>query len=128
MARLSPLACLLFLASSALPALASPRPAFIVHTTQGPLPPAALDKLAADWSIELAGKPPRRLLGKQWVSLRQQGVALPPFPSASCAVLTSGERLVLQPGAPFRLEGSRLFLGLDKGPEISFPLPFLSLL
>src|SRR5262245_54118553 len=60
-------------------------PRFIVHTIDGPLTSAPLERLGEDWSIGLGGAVPRSLAGNEWVSLRRDGLLLPPFPTRNTA-------------------------------------------
>jgi hypothetical protein len=108
------------------PAQAQLLPDFIVYSTDGPLPAAPLEQLDEDWSIHLGGTAARVLSGKMWVSLRRDGAALPPFATENSALLTTGDRLRLEPGAPFRVDEERLYLRTDNESEISVPLAFVS--
>jgi hypothetical protein len=121
------LAALLVLAAAlTLRAEEPPRPSFVANTTDGALPPAPLDALADDWSVQLGGKVARALSGKEWIALRQQGVSLPAFPKRNFALLTSGDRFLLEAGAAFRLEEERVILRAAPAAEISVPLAYLS--
>jgi hypothetical protein len=97
-----------------------------VHTLDGPLSPASLTKLTADWSIELGGKSPRPLAGTNWFALRRAGTHLPPYPVQNSVLLTTGDRIPLEPSAPLRLEEERLTVRSRQGPELTLPLAYLS--
>jgi hypothetical protein len=118
----------LALSATYAPAQAPRLPDFIVHSTVGPLPAASVEELEEDWSIHLGGTTPRVLSGNMWVSLRRNGVALPSFATENSALLTSGDRIRLEPGAPFRMDEERLFVRTENGAEISVPLAFVSCL
>jgi hypothetical protein len=99
---------------------------FHVHTLDGPLPPAPLTKLTADWSIALGSKSPRHLAGTDWLALRRAGARLSPYPIQNSVLLTTGDRIPLEPGAPLRLEEERLTVRSRQGPELTLPLAYLS--
>jgi len=103
-------------------------PQFVVHSVDGQLPPAPLELIGEDWAIVLGGKNPRTLSAKEWLSMRREGAHLLPFPSKNSALLTTGDRILLEPGAAFRLEEESLYLVPEKGTEINVPIAFLSYL
>jgi hypothetical protein len=103
-------------------------PRFVLSTLSGPLSPASLVKLDENWTIELDGAKPRVLSAKEWVSLRQDGASLPAYPVKNCVLLTSGERLVFDPGVAVRVDEETLFLRSEFGSEIKVPLAYLSYL
>ncbi len=103
-------------------------PTFVLNTLSGSRAPALLAKLQEDWSIELGGKTKQAFSGKQWLSLRQEGIFLPPYPVNNTLLLTSGDRFLLEPGAPVRLDDEQLFVRSEYGAEIKVPLAYLSYL
>ncbi len=103
-------------------------PTFVLSTLSGPLTPTSVAKLQEDWSIELGGKTKQAFSGKQWLSLRQESVSLPPYPIKNYLLLTSGDRILLEPGAPVRLDDEQLFFRSQYGAEIKVPLAYLSYL
>ena len=121
---------LIFLLNAPAPAQAPPQ--FVLHTIDGPLPAAPLSTLADDWSVTLGAKASRIFSAKEWYSLARPSVALPPYPVKNHVLLTSGDRIALEPGVPFRLAEDRIFFRphaeLTGGKETSAPAAFLSYL
>src|SRR5262245_33627405 len=101
--------------------VAQPPPSFVVHTPERALAPAALTKLADDWSVEIGGG---WISEGDWYSLRRAGTPLPLHPRKTFALLTSGDRIPLEPGAPLRIEDERLFLQPAKAKAIAVPVAF----
>jgi NPCBM/NEW2 domain len=115
-----------FLVSTHTDAQEPASPTFVLNTLSGPQAPAPLAKMQEDWSIELSGKTKQAFSSKQWLSLRQEGVSVPPFPVKNCLLLTSGDRILLDPGAPVRLDDEQLYFRSQYGTEVSVPLAYLS--
>jgi hypothetical protein len=124
--RVASVALLIFMGIPCALAQAPAPPAFAVHTIDGVLPPTPIEKLGADWSIELGGKPTRTLAVTDWMALRRAGASLPPYPIKNSVVLTTGDRIPLEPGAPLRLDEERLVLRPRQGQELGVPLAYLS--
>jgi hypothetical protein len=103
-------------------------PLFVVDAVDGPLPPATLEDLGADWSMQLGGKMPRLLRGSDWIALRREEISLPAFATTNSVLLTTGDRLLLQPGSPVRLDEDRLLLRTNQNVEVTIPLAYLSYL
>jgi hypothetical protein len=72
-------------------ALAQPAPRFLVHTTDGPLAARPL----APW-------------GDDVVSVRREGVVIPPPPIAPMVRLTTGEQILFDPQMPITLDEENL--------------------
>jgi hypothetical protein len=107
---------------------------FVCHTVDGPLPAAPLGKIGEDWSVRLAGKTPRLVPGGDLVSLRRQAALLPDWPRQNFLLLTSGDRVPIDPASSFRLDDDRLFFRLDarlhaaRAADVSAPLAYVSAL
>src|SRR5262249_32167056 len=71
-------------------------------------PTRPLTKIAEDWAVRLGGARPALVAGTDVLSLRRQGVALPPAPGGEQVILSNGDRVPLEPGTALRLGGERL--------------------
>jgi hypothetical protein len=81
-------------------------PRFVIDTIDGTLPAAPV-KLDAGWSLHPAGaKEP--LAAPDWVALRRAGAALPAPPARGFVLLTSGDRLPIDPAAPVAVKDGRV--------------------
>jgi NPCBM/NEW2 domain len=101
-------------------------PVFVAETANGKTVRGGLSKLGADWAVEL-GKSGRVAAG-ELVSLRREGVALPPLPADQHLLLTIGDRV---PFEGLRLDGEKLFFhhrDLNGGKEISVSLSSVALI
>ncbi len=99
---------------------------FVAHTTDVALPAAPLVKMAADWSVEL-GEPAGAVAAGTLVELHQEGVARPPLPREYFVLLTHGDCIVFQPGAPVRLDEGRLRVTPVEGKSLSLYRPYVVL-
>jgi hypothetical protein len=96
-------------------------PVFLARTAAGKTIRGPLHKLANDWSVEIGQKLRRKIAAGDLVSLRQEGVALPPLPADEHLILANGDRL---PAQDLRLDDEKLFFrhkDLDD-KELSVPL------
>jgi len=101
-------------------------PVFVAETASGKAVRGALSKLGEDWSVDL-GKGGRVAAG-ELLSLRREGVPLPPLPADQHLLLTGGDRV---PFEGLRLDGEKLFFhhrDLDGDKEISVPLSSVALI
>jgi len=123
---MKPLTCLvvgLFLAP--LPGAADDGPPlFALHAADGTTAVGPVGKIAADWSIRLGGARPSLTAGADVITLRRQGLPLPPTPLTEQVVLSNGDRLPLQAGKPLRSAGERL----ECSPQPPLRLPGASAL
>jgi NPCBM/NEW2 domain len=85
------------------------QPRFIVHTVDGPLPPAPLLQLADDFTLKVGGDSSRQIPGKDVVAIRQASRARPRFLSQNVVVLNNGDRVPVDAAAPWRLDQDRLY-------------------
>jgi hypothetical protein len=92
---------------------------FAVHAADGATATGPLRKIDADWSVRLGGNRPVLVPGAHVIALRRPGVPLPPPPVAEQVVLSTGERIPLEPGGTLRLAGERL----DAAPVAPLRLP-----
>lgn len=92
---------------------------FVAYTADGKALRGALTKLGDGWAAELGQG---RVAAGELVSLRQEGVPLPPLPSEPHLLLTTGDRV---PFDGLRLDDEKLFFrhrDLNGGKEASVPL------
>jgi hypothetical protein len=97
-------------------------PVFLLRTAAGKTLRGPLAKLGPDWAVRLGSGVTRRLAGPDVVSLRAEGLALPPLPTDEHLILVNGDRL---PVRDVRLDGERLHFrhpDLEGGKETSLPL------
>jgi hypothetical protein len=120
---LSTVYCLLLLRSEAQP------PLFILHTANGALEPAPLERIGEDWSISLGGINPKEIPVTDVISLRRTAVRLPGPPRKEQVLSASGDRVA---GKVLQLGQDRLRLAasfdekLKATQEVSLPLASLS--
>jgi hypothetical protein len=111
----------LFTTASVPARCAEGEPLFIVRTTAGKEFRAPLQKLDGDWSVAIGKGKGRTIAGSELLSLRQQGVALPPLPTDEHLILANGDRLPVQ---DLRLDDEKLtFRHKDLGGETKLSVP-----
>ncbi|MBI3410958.1 MAG: NPCBM/NEW2 domain-containing protein [Planctomycetes bacterium] len=104
---------------------------FIAHTADGPLLPAPPAKIGDDWSLRLSGQTPRLIAGTDWYSLRRDKFGLPDWPKTNFLLLTSGDRVPIDPAGSFRLDDDRLHFdlgppcGVTRNSGVSVPLAYV---
>jgi hypothetical protein len=122
-----PTALLIALCCAAQPDAA---PRFTIHGADGALPPAAIAKLAANWSLWPTG-------GKSladWTTMQQDGRPRPAPLAPPFILLGSGDRLPIQTTRPIQLDDGRLRCTPGKplrtrtGTELSLYRPYVALL
>jgi hypothetical protein len=110
------------LTANGIPALcAEVEPIFTARTAAGKDVGGPLQKLDSDWSVVIGKGKGRTIAGSELLSLRQQGVALPPLPTDEHLILANGDRLPVQ---DLRLDDEKLtFLHKDLGGETKLSVP-----
>src|SRR5207247_927640 len=94
-----------------------------LHSTRADQPAGALERLAADGSVTIAGALP--VAGADVVALRRQGLPLPHFPhDRPHARLVTGDRI---PGQVVAVAGEKVRFLADLGTPQEIPLPLSSL-
>ena len=115
-----------------LPAVNAAEPKFTVHTAGAPPQTGVLQRIDKDWSVTLtsgSGAAP----GADLLSLRQVGVALPPFPVGPHLVFANGDRLagevasVERGEVHFKLSRDRA-TKLEPGQLMTIPLSALAVI
>jgi hypothetical protein len=97
-------------------------PVFLLRTAAGKTLRGPLARLGPGWTVRLGTGVGRSVAGKSVVSLRAEGLALPPLPSDEHLILVNGDRL---PVKEVRLDGERLHFrhpDLEGGKETALPL------
>lgn len=114
-------------------AQADAAPRFLVHGTDGVLPPVEIEHLAADWTLQRAGS--KRTLGaSDWIDLQQDGRPRPAPLAVPFVLLGSGDRLAVKATQPLRLHEGRLRfapaepLRAAAGNELSLFRPYVAML
>src|SRR5438552_1103605 len=103
-------------------------PLFLLHTRDGALEPAPLQKIREDWSIRLGEVQSKEIPGNAVVSLRRFGLVLPAPVSGPQVMFSNGDRVR---GHIARLDTDRLYFSptLDENksgaPELALPLSSL---
>jgi hypothetical protein len=125
----------LFLAATGFAGVADDgEPVFALHLADGTTPVGLLREIGGDWSIRLDGIKSFHAAGMDVISLRRQGMQLPPRPVGEQVVLSNGDRVPLLVGAVVRLTGERLDatpqspLKVVTGSELKLPLAAVALL
>jgi hypothetical protein len=96
-------------------------PVFIARTADGKEVRGPLEKLGADWSVEIGKGVHRKIAGDNLLSIRQKGVHLPPLPTDEHLILANGDRLPVQ---EIRLDEEKLFFrNKDLGGEAKLSVP-----
>jgi hypothetical protein len=78
-------------------------PVFVLHGASGIAGAGPLRKVGDDWAVRLGGERPVLVKGPDFISLRRDGLPLPPQPAGEQVILSTGERLPLDPGGPLRV-------------------------
>jgi hypothetical protein len=87
-----------------------------------------LRKVADDWSVRLAGFGPVLVKGEDVIAVRRHGKPLPAFPVGEQVILSTGDRIPLDPGETLRLADDFLSvrpqapLSPSRGEELKVPL------
>ena len=108
-------------------------PRFVIHSKDGPLPPAAVTRLGNGWEIEPAGDG-KSLGPADWIDLAQHGKRRPAAPTESFVLLATGDRLPIKPVTRPRLHDGRLIftpappLRPKAGEELSLFAPYVAAL
>src|SRR4051812_16097791 len=97
-------ATLILLLGLVSPLLAEP-PTFIARTVTGKEYRGPLVKLDDSWSVEVGKGVRKRVSGDELLSLSQQGVKLPSFPTDEHLLLANGDRV---PARDLRLDDEKL--------------------
>jgi hypothetical protein len=102
-------------------------PLFVARTAAGKELRGPLHKLTADWSIEIGKGVRHKITGTDLLSLRRDGVVLPPLPRDEQVILANGDRV---PAVDLRLDDEKLHFrhkDLSDG-EVSLPLSAVALI
>jgi hypothetical protein len=128
------MACCLLLERGAASLHAQGEPIFVLHGTAGVAGAGPLRKVGDDWSVRLGGERPVLVKGPDFISLRREGLPLPPHPTGEQVLLSTGERLPLDSGGPLRLAEDVLSarplppLRPANGEELKVPLSRVAVL
>jgi hypothetical protein len=106
MRSLSRPALLILLCATALPAHAGEL-AFEAYSAQGKSQRGPLAKLAPDWTVEVGGKSPFILPGRDLISLHRVGALAPPHPVTPHLFLAGGDRIPFDLAAGVRFVDSQ---------------------
>ncbi len=121
------LSVLLASASSSFPDDSPPAPLFHLRTVDGLAGSGPIKRIADDWSVSLAGEKPIKASGKEIVSLRRVGQAMPPWPMDEHLLFANGDRIAGSP-AELRSERLRFQASLGKFVDITVPLTAVSVI
>jgi hypothetical protein len=99
-------------------------PRFVLHRAEGDPLVGSLQKLGADWSIDLAGSKSTRTEGTEIVALRRLNIPLPGRPLDEQIVFVNGDQV---PGALLEIANERLRFRPALGFEGEWHLPVSAL-
>ncbi len=97
-------------------------PLFAVRTASGETVRGPQLQIGPDWTVRVGKGAGQRVAGEDVLSVRQEGLALPPLPTDEQLILVNGDRF---PVTGARLKGERLYFhhpDLEGGKEASLPL------
>jgi len=118
------------LVSAALAAEPEPQ-AFVAHSATGEAVSGAIQSLASDWTVALAGEIEAKIPGVDLISIRHKDALLPPLPAGRQVIFANGDRLS---GDVLAIEKDQvrfrviLGTGREADQEIAIPLSALAVI